>query len=105
MPRLQAASMPVLNVEAMSNVQVEQAHAIFEDMKHRQMLPFNEAYLDETRKELDFRLLVDLLGMPDSLIPSLDLLREKLCAEPSVHGGKKSAASPASPQGRMHFHA
>ena len=105
MPRLQAASMPVLNVETMSNAQVEQANAIFEDMKRRQMLPFNEAHRDEVRKELDYRLLVDVLGMPSELIPSLDALREKLCAEPSIHGGKRSRASNISAQGRMRFHA
>ena len=92
MPRLQAASMPVLNVDAMSNGQVRQANAIFEEMKHRPMLPFNEAHRDDVRKELDYRLLVDVLGVPDSLIPHLDKLREKLCAEPSIHGGKKSRA-------------
>ena len=104
MPRLQAASMPVLNVETMSNAQVEQANAIFEDMKRRQMLPFNEAHRDEVRKELDYRLVVDVLGMPSELIPSLDALREKLCAEPSIHGGKRSKASNLSAQGRMRSH-
>ena len=44
MPRLQAVSMPVLNVDALSNVQVGQANVIFNDMKDRQMLPLNEAY-------------------------------------------------------------
>ncbi len=103
MPRLQAASMPVLNVEAMSSVQVGQANAIFEDMKDRQMLPFNEAHRDEVRKELDYRLLVDVLNVPSTLIPSLDAFREKLCAEPSIHGGKQSRASKVSPQTRMGF--
>ena len=105
MPRLQAASMPVLNVEAISDGQVGQANAIFEDMKHRQMLPFNEAYRDEVRKELDYRLLVDLLGVPAELISHLDATREKLCAEPSIHGGKKSTASAGPPQSHMQFHA
>ncbi len=103
MPRLQAASMPVLNVEALSDSQVEEANAIFEEMKERQMLPFNEAHRDETRKELDYRLLVDVLGMPSTLIPSLDAFREKLCAEPSIHGGKLSRARRVPPQGRMVF--
>lgn len=104
MPKLQAASMPVLDMDAMSNVQVEQANAIFEDMKHRQMLPFNEACVDEVRKELDYRLLVEVLGVPAELIPHLDATREKLCAEPSIHGGKKSKARPSAPQARMRFH-
>ena len=103
MPRLQAAAMPVLNVNTLNDAQVEKANAIFEDLKHRQMLPFNEAPYDEVRKELDHRLLVEVLGMPDDLIPSLDLLRQKLCAEPSIHGGKKSKAQTGSPQSRMVF--
>ena len=103
MPRLQAATMPVLNVDAMSAAQVEKANAIFEDIKHRQMLPFNEAPHDEVRKELDYRLLVEVLGIPDTLIPNLDLLRQKLCIEPSIHGGKKSTAQEASSQPKMLF--
>ena len=94
--------MPVLNVEAMSDAQVGQANAIFEDMRHRQMLPFNEAAHDDVRQELDYRLLVDVLGVPSELIPHLNAIREKLCAEPSIHGGKRSQASTA-PQGRMQF--
>lgn len=93
MPRLQAASMHVLDTEALNAEQIERANLVFEDMKHRQMLPFNEAHQDQVRKELDYRLLVDILGVPSGLMPSLDALREKLCAEPSVHGGKKSRAS------------
>ena len=103
MPRLQAASMHVLNVDVLSDAQIEQANDIFGDLKYRQMLPFNEAYKDEIRKELDYRLLVDILGMPSALVPSLDLLREKLCAEPSIHGGKKSKSTNPSPQSRMAF--
>ena len=104
MPRLQADSMPVLNVDSVADVQLGKANDIFDDMKHRQMLPFNEANRDEVRKELDYRLLIDVLGVPDSIIPYLDNLREKLCAEPSIHGGKKSKARAASPQARMRFH-
>ena len=44
------------------------------------MRPLNEAAEDEVRK--------DMLGVPSELMPSLDLLRRKLCAEPSVHGDK-----------------
>ena len=105
MPRLQAISMPVLNVDALSSAQVGKANVIFDEMKHRQMLPFNEADRDEVRQELDQHLLVDVLEVPDSVIPYLDELREKLCAEPSIHGGKKSTASAGPPQSHMQFHA
>ena len=104
MPRLQAIRMPVLDVGATSEAQLNQANHIFEEIKTRQLLPLNEAFRDEVRKELDYRLLVDVLGIPDSIIPSLDLLREKLCAEPSIHGGKQTKADATSPQSRMRFH-
>ena len=103
MPRLQAATMSTLNVDALSDAQVAEANAIFEDLKAKPMRPLNEATDDEVRKELDYRLLLDVLGMPPELMPSLDLLRLKLCLEPSVHGGKKSKAVAPPPQTGMRF--
>ena len=35
-------------------------------------------------------MLLRLLNLPESTLESLDLLRLKWCAEPSVHGGKKT---------------
>ena len=93
MPHKQAEKMPTLNVDALTDDKVAQANAIFEDVKARPMLPLNEAEEDEVRKEIDRRLLVDVLGVPSELMPSLDLLRRKLCAEPSVRGDKKSKAA------------
>lgn len=103
MPRTQAASMPTLNIGALSGDQVAQADAIFDDLKTRPMRPLNEAAEDEVRQELDRRLLVDVLGVPSELMPSIDLLRLKLCAEPSVHGGKKSKAAAPLSQRRLTF--
>ena len=93
MPRTQAATMPTLDVGALSDDQVAQANALFEDLKARPMRPLNEAAEDEVRQGLDRRMLVDILGVPSELMPSIDLLRETLCAEPSVHGDKKSKAA------------
>ena len=103
MPRTQAATMPTLDVGALSDDQVAQANALFEDLKARPMRPLNEAAEDEVRQELDRRLLVDVLGVPLELVPSIELLRLKLCAEPSVHGGKKSKAAAPSSQRRLTF--
>ena len=33
------------------------------------------------------RVLIDMLGLPTSVLEPLDLLRLKWCSEPSVHGG------------------
>ena len=103
MPKRQAATMPTLDVDALSGDQVAQANAIFDDLKTRPMRPLNEAAEDEVRQELDRRLLVDVLGVPSELMPSVDLLRRQLCAEPSIYGTKKTKAAAPSPQRRMRF--
>ena len=51
----------------------------------------NEVYQDNTRKELNHHVLIDMLGLPESILGPLDLLRLKWCSEPSVHGEKKAA--------------
>ena len=84
-------SMPTLDVTKLSPAQLAKAEEIFEDMRDSQFLPANEAYRDNTRKELDHRVLIDMLGLPESILEPLDLLRLKWCSEPSVHGGKKTA--------------
>ena len=61
---------------------------IFDDMRNHKFLPANEAYRDDSRKELDRRVLVEMLGLPESVLDPLELLRLKWCSEPSVHGGK-----------------
>ena len=82
--------MPTLDVTRLSDAQLKVAEEIFDDMRHHDFLPANEAYRDQTRQELDRRVLVDLLGLvEDQVMGSLDLLRRKWCLEPSVHGGKR----------------
>ena len=91
MPITAMRSMPTLDVTKLSPSQLAKAEEIFEDMRDSQFLPANEAYRDNTRKELDHRVLIDMLGLPESILEPLDLLRLKWCSEPSVHGGKKTA--------------
>ena len=91
MPITAMRSMPTLDVTKLSPAQLAKAEEIFEDMRDSQFLPANEAYRDNTRKELDHRVLIDMLGLPESILKPLDLLRLKWCSEPSVHGGKKTA--------------
>ena len=91
MPITAMRSMPTLDVAKLSPAQLAKAEEIFEDMRDSQFLPANEAYRDNTRKELDHRVLIDMLGLPESILEPLDLLRLKWCSEPSVHGGKKTA--------------
>lgn len=70
--------------------QFDIANNIFVRIKVKEFLPANEAYRDTTRQELDRAVLVELLGLPESIMESIDLLRFKWCCEPSVHGGKIS---------------
>ncbi len=80
--------MVTLDVRQLSDAQVQRAHAIFDDFREREFLPANEAYHDETRQALDEAVLVNLLGLPESILEPLALLRLQWCQEPTVHGGK-----------------
>ncbi len=84
--------LPTLNARKLNQTQLDTAAQVFDEIKHQRMRPFNEAVDDQVRRELDYRLLIDVLGFDPSIMDAVDLLRQKLCAEPSVHGGKKSRA-------------
>ena len=56
-------TMPTLDVTVLSDAQLTVAEEIFEDFRDREFLPANEAWRDESRKELDRRVLVDLAGV------------------------------------------
>ena len=80
----------VLDPRALSEDQLAHTKTIFERFKEREFLPANEAYHDDVRQDLDRAVLVDLLRMPDRVMEPLAILRDQWCAEPSVHGGKKT---------------
>ncbi len=83
--------LPVLDPRTLTEGQTDHCHAIFDDLKDREFLPANEAWRDETRKDLDRELLfgiTSVLQLDRGLEEGLDLLRKQWCAEPSVHGGK-----------------
>ena len=87
-------SMPTLDVSQLNQAALQGAERIFEEMKYKKMLPFNQMSEDVVRQELDERLLSEVLGISEQTHPEvysgLHHLRERLCAEPSIHGGKKS---------------
>lgn len=93
-------SLPVLDVRTLDTRQLRLAKEIFEDFRDWTFLPANEAYRDETRKALDQAVLCDLLGLPESILDPLAILREQWCAEPTVHGGK-STRPPAATTARQ----
>ena len=86
----QLPQLTVLDTRTLNEDQCAQAADIFERFKKREFLPANEAYRDDVRQDLDRAVLVDLLRLPDGVMDSLAILRDQWCAEPSVHGGKKT---------------
>ena len=83
--------MPTLDVRCLSNEALANAERIFHTLKHQRMLPFNEAAHDPVRHELDRLLLNEVLYITsEDAHNAMHRLRELLCAEPSIHGGKKS---------------
>ena len=84
-------TLPTLDVRSLSADALENADRIFDAMKHQRMLPFNESDRDPVRHELDRWFLKAVLGITsEDVHAAVGRLREKLCAEPSIHGGKKS---------------
>ena len=84
-------TLPTLDVRELSDEALASADEIFERLKYKRMLPVNECDHDPVRKELDGCLLTDVLGIADdNVLESMQTLREMLCAEPSIHGGKQS---------------
>ena len=84
-------TLPTLDVRSLSADALANADQIFDAMKHKRMLPFNESDRDTVRHELDRWFLKAVLGITsEDVHAAVHRLREKLCAEPSIHGGKKS---------------
>ena len=84
---------PTLDVGALTDEQVTASGAAFEELRERRFLPFDQIDEDPARAELDRRLLVDVLGLPETLCEPngpIDLLRRKLAREPQIHGGKQT---------------
>ncbi len=85
------SNLPTLDVRKLSEEVLENAESVFDRLKYKRMLPFNECAHDPVRHDLDVELLTEVLGIKDlSVLTSMQTLREMLCAEPSIHGGKKS---------------
>ena len=83
-------SLPVLDVRTLESRQLRLAEETFASFRDWTFLPANEAYRDETRQALDRAVLCELIGLPESILEPLGVLREQWCAEPTVHGGKST---------------
>ena len=84
-----AETLPVLDFRALSQAQIKQAKAIFNDFKGKSFRPAYRADVDETRRDLDKEVIIKWLGFDKSIYDAVRGLARKWCAEPSVHGGKQ----------------
>ena len=83
---------PILDVTTLSAEQLERAVQIFDETNQLPLLPLHELDKDENRKTLDRRFYSDVLGLDDATLADdgpMDILRLKLCREPSIRGSKK----------------
>ena len=76
------------DMNKLSAKQLATAKKKFDAIKARPFLPIHLAHEDKSRAMLDKIVLVDVLGLPKSVLDGVALVREKLAREPSVRGGK-----------------
>ncbi len=101
----QLPRLTVLDPRTLTKEQIAQFEDIFERFREKTFLPANEAYRDDTRKALDRAVLVELLQLPEAVLEPLSILRNQWCAEPSVHGGKKTRIIPLHEESMVHLKA
>lgn len=82
LPHGVARSLPVLNIDALSITQREAAHALFHEIRHKPLLGFAHLAMDPVRRELDHRLLEEVLGY--SAKEEIDQLAKMLNREPTI---------------------
>ena len=86
-------NIPTLDTRALTDEQHAEAKRQFDLLSDERFLPFDQIDDDPARAKLDRAILVDVLGLPESLVEDdgpIDLIRRKLAREPQIHGGKKS---------------
>ena len=57
------SSLPVLDVRTLDDKKLAQAELIFREFRKRDFIHANEAYRDDTRKDLDRAVLCDLFNI------------------------------------------
>ena len=85
-----AESLPVLDFRTLTDDQLSTAESIFDEFRDKDLMPAFLADADPNRALLDRRVICDLLGFDENVYEAVRRLSAKWCAEPSVHGGKKS---------------
>ena len=80
MPVKAIATLPYLDVSKLDEKNLETASSIFAEMKNETLMIICKADIDPARKELDRRILCDVLGLPHKAEAGLDLVRCKTTA-------------------------
>ena len=83
-------AIPILDFSRLSEEQIQAGVRIYEDLAKTEMLPANEAYRDPIRKELDRRMIRQVLNLDEKAVEQLAILRNQWCREPTVTGTKKT---------------
>ncbi len=86
-------NIPTLDTRTLTHEQHAEAKRQFNLLRDERFLPFDQIDEDPARARLDRALLVDVLGLPESLVAPdgpIDLIRRKLAREPQIRGNKKS---------------
>ena len=86
----QLSSLLVIDTTKLSSEQLTEAERVFNKFAEQPMLPANEAFHDDVRIALDEKFFIQVLGFDTTILEPLEILRNKWCAEPSVHGGKNT---------------
>jgi len=84
-------SLPVLDVTKLNHGELNAAQKIWDDLKDAEFKSFLRCNLDETRIELDNRLLKGVFGLGADALEAVARIRELLVQEPRVHGGRKQS--------------
>ena len=77
-----ASTMPVLDVDRLSNGQLTTAAAVYTDLKHRELQGFSALAADPVRREINERLCREVLDIEPEIVA--DITR-KLALEPTLH--------------------
>ena len=87
-----AESLPILDLRALTDAQLDTAQEIFDEFRDLELQPAYLADADANRALLDRRVVCDMMGFDDAVYEGVRMLAAKWCAEPSVHGGKRRPA-------------
>ena len=86
----QLPSLLMIDASKLTSEQLANADRLLNKFAKQPLLPANEAYHDNVRIALDEEFFVRVLGLDSTILEPLEVLRNKWCAEPSVHGGKNT---------------